>query len=171
MAEVLLADKTNRAELGVTVDSAGLVTRDQPADPHAVAAMAKRGLDLRPHLSRLVTDDDLTASDLVLTMATEHIVELAGRRPDAFGRMFTIRELVGRAERVGAAHAGLGSWLQRLHTGRTAMELLGAGTALDVADPLGQGRRAFERTAAELDELTDEVMALLAPGLGSASGH
>lgn len=54
--------------LGVRVDSAGFVRPSRPAPPEALAAAARRGVDLANHLSRLLTADVARAADLIVVM-------------------------------------------------------------------------------------------------------
>lgn len=54
------------------------------------------------------------------------------------------------------------SWLTELHQGRRLADLLGDSRDDDVADPIGRPRRAYERTAQELEGLTTRLAALIA---------
>ena len=141
--------------LDANVASAGTIPGGRPADPHAVAAMADRGIDISRHRSHEMAPVDVKASDLVLAMAREHVIAAAAQVPDAFSRTFTIRSFVARARIVGPcpSPAELPSWLELLGEGRTHAELLRHDADDDIADPLGQGRRAFDRTAGELEGL------------------
>lgn len=57
----------------VTVLSAGVAARaGAPASPEAVAAMARRGLDLSGHRSQAATDLDLTAFDQLWCLGPSH---------------------------------------------------------------------------------------------------
>jgi hypothetical protein len=81
--------------------------------------------------------------------------EVAVQVPEVWPRTFTLRELVRRAEDVGARTPGqpLDEWLAKLHAGRTPSQLLGVADEDDVADPIGRNRRAYVQSAAEIDEL------------------
>jgi hypothetical protein len=58
----------------------------------------------------------------------------------------------------------LEQWLARLHEGRRRPDLLGESEADDVADPIGGPRRSYQRTAAELEDLTVRLARLLGSG-------
>lgn len=79
MAAALLlhhAQRSGRSDLDVT--SAGLAARDgAPASPEAIAAMARRGIDLREHRSRAVRMEDLYEADLILAMEQRHADDVA----------------------------------------------------------------------------------------------
>lgn len=73
MLMALLRDQAQRTGLSVTVESAGTAALDgEPASDHAVACMARRGLDISAHRSRHVSGLDATVFDLVLCMSSGH---------------------------------------------------------------------------------------------------
>jgi hypothetical protein len=57
----------------------------------------------------------------------------------------------------------VGEWLARVSAGRSRRDLLGSGTAHDVADPIGGPLRGYEVTADLLDQLTGDLVALCWP--------
>jgi protein-tyrosine phosphatase len=118
-------------------------------------AMAGRGLDVRGHQSRQVTAGDLARADLILGMAREHVRHAVVVNPQAWPRAFTILEVVRRGDLVGPRPPGetLAAWLARAHAGRDGLALLGDSAQDDVADPIGGPPSAYERTAAELEQL------------------
>ena len=108
--------------------------------------MAARGCDVTGHRSRLVTAEDLARADLVLGMAREHVRHAAVLLPDIWPRAFTLRELVrrgqrGRCPRCPASRSATGwpGW----RAGASRRDLLGSGTADDVADPVGGPLRGY----------------------------
>ena len=163
MAESLLRRYLEECGIEATVHSAGLVTEDQPASPHAVDVLKDRGLDLSAHRSRRLVADLLQRADLVLAMERAHLREAVLLDPGAFPKIFTLKELVRRGETLGAREEGepLGLWLQRLHAGRRPADHLGASTGDDVADPIGRSRSHYGRTAAELDDLISRAVELV----------
>lgn len=152
----------------VTVHSAGTRATLGVAPPEVVAAADEYGVDLSDHLSRQLTDDMLASADVVVGMAREHVREAALTLPGAFGRTFTLRELVRRAAKVGGPGPGgsLADWVGQLSDGRTTRDLLGASRDDDVADPYGGPARGYGVAAAEIDELVVTLAGLLAPSLG-----
>jgi protein-tyrosine phosphatase len=171
MGEVLL--RARLAELGVDAEvaSAGRLPGDVPASEGAVLAMAGRGLDLAEHRSRTCTRDDLRGADLVIAMAREHVRDAVLSHPEAFSRIYTLKELARRASAVGPRRSSedLPEYLARVHAGRTHADLLGASEQDDVADPMGGSDREYEATATELEGLIGRVVTLLWPaGVRSA---
>lgn len=163
MAEGLLRSGANVVGLDAQIASAGSWESGVPADPHAVAVMADRGIDIGRHRSHRATPVDIEAADLILAMAVEHILDVAGQVPAAFDRTFTIKEFVARARALGPKDGSLSlaAYLELLGRDRSRGDILRADHTLDVADPLGHGRRAFERTAAELESLVWAAVDLL----------
>ena len=96
-------------------------------------------------------------SDLVVTMESRHVVELVSDHPDAFDRIFTLRELVELTRSVPSETAlPVGERLRMLGARRSARDHLGRAD-LDVADPIGGSRSQYRRCAAELDGLCGEL--------------
>lgn len=76
------------ARTGIRVDSAGFVGPNRPAPPEAVAAGARRGVDLSMHRSRLLTPALVGAADLIVVMEPRQQREVRER----FGR--SLRDVV-----------------------------------------------------------------------------
>lgn len=164
MAEALLRQKLADAGVDARVHSAGLFEDDgRPASDDGVAVMADRGLDTSQHRSRRMTREMLEQADLVIGMAREHVREAVLAAPDVWTRTYTLKELVRRATDVGPRAAGqaMDEWLPKVHAGRTRNDLLGSSEVDDVADPIGQARAVYERTADELDRLTTRLTSLI----------
>ena len=128
--------------------------------------LGERGIDLTGHRSRTVTREILLGADLVVAMAREHVREAVVAAPEAWSKIFTLKELVRRGEAAGPRRAGepLDDWLARVGQGRRISDLAGAATADDVADPYGGPRSAYERLATELDDLLDRLLAVAFAG-------
>lgn len=68
MAEGLLRARLARLGHG-SVESAGLAAlAGRPAEPHAVALLARRGIDISGHRARQLTPEQLAAAEVVLVM-------------------------------------------------------------------------------------------------------
>ena len=170
MGEVLLRDRLARAGVDAHVHSAGLISEGTPASAHGVKVMAKRGLDLSAHRSTPLTAEAVAGADLVIGMAREHVREAAVLDQGGLGRTFTLPELARRARRTGPRRVGADGalepfedWLARVGAGRRPADLLGSSPDDDVADPIGQSKRAYERTAQEIEALVDTVVGLAFP--------
>lgn len=162
MAEVLLRERLTAAGVDAVVSSAGDLPGGSPASAGSVEAMSSRGLDLTGHVSTTITRDAIAHSDLIVAMARQHLRSAVSTVPDAFGRTFTLKELVRRGAAVGARRGDerFDEWLARLHEGRTTRELLGEDPSDDVADPIGGPDHLYEATAMELSSLVDRFVDL-----------
>jgi hypothetical protein len=82
-----------------------------------------------------------------------------------FGRTYTLKELVRRAEEQGARESDetFDAWLARVGTDRTSSDQLGESDDDDIEDPVGGPARVFRRTADELDALIDRLVGLAWP--------
>jgi len=160
MAAALLRSRVERDQLELDVVSAGLMGGGRRADPAAVRAMDRRGIDLDPHRSTQVSAIDLAALDLILTMERDQAREIVVTEPDLWPRTFTFKEYVRRAQRAGerGAEEPWGGWLDRVGDGRDRVGLLGDGHRDDVLYPAPPTLRAVEATARELEGLIDEVV-------------
>jgi protein-tyrosine phosphatase len=168
MAAALLGARLQKAGVDAHVHSAGMLYDGKPATDFGIQVMAEREIDTSGHRSRRMKGELLASADLVVGMARRHVREAVAAQPDSWKRAFTLKELVRLGEERGPRAPGqpLSEWLAVLHAGRRVPDLLGDSDADDVADPIGGPRRAYERTAAELDDLTDRLARLLAGAPG-----
>jgi protein-tyrosine-phosphatase len=68
----------------VRVDSAGFAAQGRPSPPHAIAAAARRGIDLTEHRSQFVIPNLARAADLIIVMEEQQrrtVCERFGRAP------------------------------------------------------------------------------------------
>jgi len=147
------------------VVSAGLTADGVPAAESAAEVAADLGLDISAHRSRVLTAPMIESSDLVIGLAREHVRETVLLVPEAFGRAFTLKELVRRGTALGARRPGepLEAWLSRAHAGRTTMLHLGTSPHDDVEDPIGRRPKVYERVGGELQVLVDGLVELIWP--------
>jgi len=162
MTEALLTRRLAAAEVAVSVRSAGVRPGGTPPPAEVISAMTSYGVDVTGHRSQQVTAAGLAAADLVLVMAREHIRHAVIIEPAAWPRIFTLKELVRRAQQTRPRMPGepLAEWLARLHKGRQRTALLGDSPSDDVADPIGGPPRAYVATAALLDGLLARLVTL-----------
>ena len=165
MAEGLLRQHFERAGIDAHVRSAGLVTQNQPASVHGVDAMARRGIDISGHRSRLLDAEDVRDADLIIGMELQHVREVAVLDRDAFARTFTLPALARAAEAVGPRGAGesIEAWIRRAGAGRQTADMLGSRPEDEVADPIGRSARDYEATAVEIERYVDTVVGHLFP--------
>ena len=114
------------------------------------------------HLSYVITVADLSGSDPVLAMACEHVRHAVVTAPQAWPRVFTLKELVRRGQEIRPRRPGqsVASWLARIHDGRDHSALLGDSPDDDVADPIGGPLKAYTATANLLDQLVGRFVEL-----------
>lgn len=162
MAQALLVQKLAEVGAAGSVRSAGLLREGEPPPPEVISVMAARRLDVTAHRSHVVSVGDLSASDLVLAMAREHVRHAVVTAPEAWPRAFTLKELVRRGQETGPRRPdqSLASWLARIHDGRDRSALLGDSPADDVADPIGGPLQAYATTADLLDQLVGQLVEL-----------
>lgn len=127
--------------LGVRVESAGFVAPKRSAPPEAVAAAARRGVDLSDHRSRLLTPDLARWAELIVVMDPVQQREVRER----FGRAWSDLVVLGDLDPA---------------------PLRGGGGARTIRDPIGQGREVFEASYARIERCVGE----LAKVLGRAGG-
>ena len=163
MAEALLRDRLARRGVPANVHSAGLIEGGAPASAHGVDVLRSRNLDLADHRSRTLTPALVEGADLLLGMARLHVREAVVLRPHVWPKAFTLKELVRRGDDIGHRPPGqsVEEWLLKAHAGRTHTDLLGEHPDDDIFDPIGSSRGQYEKTAAEIEALTDRLVALL----------
>lgn len=107
-----------------------------PASHEAVESMAARGLDLSKHMSAPVSEADLEAADLVLTMTGAHRNALVGRYPAYAAKVRTLADVSEGAVRG------------------------------DVEDPFGQDQSQYDRAAETIERGLSALIARLEDLLG-----
>jgi len=169
MAERLLRQRLEgrppAAGGGAHVHSAGILAGGHPVTTETGEVMDDWGIDASDHRSRQLTAELVAGADLVVGMERRHVAEACVLDPGAWGRSFTLKELVRRGEGVGPRPPGqsVAAWLASVHEGRARIDLLGASEADDVADPVVYFRVGYKQTAAEIDGLVDRVDRLVWP--------
>lgn len=161
---MLLAARLEELGVDAHVHSAGLLSPGQRVPDHGLAVMAARGFDTTGHRSRRLSAELVGPADLIVAMAREHVREIVATNPAAWGRTFTLKELVRRGEPLGPRRGGqtVADYVAQLHAGRRPADLMGFSGDDDVADPIGASLSVYERTAAEIDDLTARLARLLA---------
>jgi protein-tyrosine phosphatase len=163
MAEVMLRRRFDERDIDARVSSVGLVGDGRPASESTIEVMTDLGHDLRDHVSRPLSQDAIERADLVLALAREHVRESVLLVPSAFGKTFTLKELVRRGADCGPRRPDepLDAWLARVHEGRTVRDHLGSSPDDDVVDPIGRRMAVYESVADEIAALVDELVELL----------
>jgi low molecular weight protein-tyrosine phosphatase len=142
----------------VTVESAGTLDLG-PLPPflETIEEGHRLGVDVSAHRARSVRELDLHSADLVLGFEQVHVARAVVEASAPRGRSFTLPELVdllracpekGRGA-IAVAHALRDEQRRRQPS--------------EVADPVGRGGKAFQKTADDIDRLVTELVALLFP--------
>lgn len=165
-AEALLRERLGAIGVDAIVRSAGILDGGLPASSGSVDLLARRGLDLTAHRSRMMTRREVRAADLILGMAREHVREAVAIAPEAWLRSFTLKELVRRGEQIGRrlGDESVTTWLHRAGAGRSTSELMGQSDDDDVADPYGLALPTYERMIDELDHYVGRLVDLVWAG-------
>src|ERR1700720_1307536 len=115
MAAALLARRLSGLGVAARVRSAGMLRGGDPPLPEVISVMARYGIDITGHRSRVACAADLARASLVLAMARDNLRYAVVTEPGAWPRAFTLRELIRRGEQVGPRPPGepLSGWLSR----------------------------------------------------------
>ena len=153
MAAALLARRLSGLGVAARVRSAGMLRDGDPPLPEVISVMARYGIDVTGHRSRVAGAADLARASLVLAMARDSLRYAVVTEPGAWPRAFTLRELIRRGGRVGPRRPDepFPGWLSRVHAGRERVALLGDSADDDVPDPAGGPLRAYADVAGLLD--------------------
>ncbi|MGB3675530.1 MAG: hypothetical protein WA988_13930 [Candidatus Nanopelagicales bacterium] len=166
MAEYLARQSLAGREINAEVVSAGRLGGRYAASPGAVAAMAKRGIDLRGHTSAPIDPDTLAHADLVLVMERAHLADIYQTRSDALSRSFTLTEFpalmqAAATESVDAGATPIQRARQRValaNEARDPARILVDDHSTDIADPMGRWNVYYRRTAKQLDTLMEATL-------------
>ena len=170
MAAALLARRLSELGVAAHVRSAGMLRDGDPPYAEAISVMARYGIDITGHRSRVARACDLARARLVLAMARENLRYAVVTEPAAWPRAFTLLELIRRGERAGPRPPDepLSGWLSRVHAGRERGALLGYSADDDIPDPAGGPLSAY----ADLADLLDRSLTRLAElGWAQAGTH
>lgn len=165
MAAGLCRLRARKAGCAPNVASAGFLGAGVPAPEDVLDVMASRGVDLGSHRSQQITPALIRATDLVITMTRQHLIDVAVMAGEDWFRCFTLTEVVQRAEVIGSPPAGdpADRWVRQLHGGRTRASMLRSDPGADVLDPMGGRRSDFEQTADRIDDLVTRLVRVICP--------
>lgn len=138
MAEYLLRHRLgSRAD--VSVGSAGVFAAEGvPASTEAVQALQEKGIELKPHRSRMLAADLVASATHILVMTERHRQEVLRAYPDAAGRVRLLRSFA---------------------TG---------GASGDIADPIGLPLSVYQRVRDEIDAAISDFILYLVEREGLA---
>lgn len=114
----------------IEVESAGLSAFfPQKASKNAVLVMNELGIDISSHVSRLINEDMIKESNLILTMEKYHKEAIINMYPGVMDKVFTLKEYV-----------------------------LDSKENLDVVDPYGGDDDKYRKCRDELNDLIDKLL-------------
>jgi protein-tyrosine phosphatase len=131
MAEHLLKEKLKKMNIdNIEVESAGLSAFfPQKASKNAILVMSELGIDISSHVSRLINEEMIKESTLILTMERYHKEVITKMYPGVMDKVFTLKEYV-----------------------------LDDKKELDVVDPYGGNIEEYRRCRDELSYLIDKLL-------------
>lgn len=164
LAMAFLRRHLHRAGLedAVVVASAGRMEGGVPISREVVDAAGGRGVDVEGHRSTQLAPGVLAGTDLVLVMAAEHFDDVGRHAGEARPPSDLLVRFVRNARTLGprredqAVEAYVAEVVRRSHSAPPT-----AGD--EIEDPYGHPLAFLHATAARLDRLTGELVALLWP--------
>lgn len=168
LAEQLLHARLADATHPVSVVSAGTIADDGAAmDAQSALLSQQYGGQPEAHLSRLLTERQIQAAQLVLTATRAHRAEVVSLVPRASRYTFTLRQFARLLEQIGDEQlAGLHD-LESLVEEAAALRgfaVPAAGTRPeddDIEDPYRQRTEVYERVGAQIDRVVASIAAPL----------
>lgn len=153
-AAALARRTVESADLPVLIRSAGQLDSGRRAMDDMVDAARRVGVDLTSHRSTQLTAELVEDCDLIVTMAGQHVVDMAGLTPAAASRTVTLKEWAAATESgrplTEWTRDAVARWAAR--TTQRRLDVLLSGE-LDVEDPIGRSRRHYRKAATEIEEL------------------
>ncbi len=112
----------NDKPMEIRVLSAGLHAFGGSPTGEAIEVMRAKGINISGYRSKQLTKELIEESDLILTMKKEYKDQIISRHPEFKHKVFTLKEFAGEKE------------------------------YLDIADPYGEGMKAYETCAEEIKQ-------------------
>lgn len=161
MGEVLLKRALSEAGYAeVEVASSGTWgLTGRPATDDAVEVMREHGVDLGGHAACSLQRSDIEDADLVLAMTSVHLREIEELAPGTSRKVFLIKELAELDLPEVPADAFTEDRLEAM-CGATRPQWR---RALDLDDPMGRPRFAYERAAEQIAEGIEHLTRALFP--------
>ncbi len=117
------------------VSSAGVAaSKGAPCNPETAALLGRRGTGLTDFASRMVTEDVLAKATHVFAMTQGHLQTLEARFPAYSDKFYLVCEFT---------------------------EIPNEGIGIDVPDPIGMGREAYEEVANMFDVAIPSIIAYI----------
>jgi L-threonylcarbamoyladenylate synthase len=102
LAKKIHCDVDHLSKLGYKVASAGTMdTADQPASNEAIAACAAKGIDIKAHKSRKLSNELVEESDFIFVMERAHQKKIESISPEAANKCVLLEENQEIADPIG----------------------------------------------------------------------
>lgn len=162
MASAIMKYRAELAGAPISVASAGMLAEGVPADPHAVSVLKPYGVDLSAKRSRLIDPQLISGADLTLAMTAAHARRVIGEQPSAKARIYMMRDFVNLANLEGPRPKAITTdqWLANINERRT-LSYATDDASMEIDDPIGKPRGAFEELARDLDQNLEWIVRLL----------
>ncbi|MGV9669262.1 DUF4012 domain-containing protein [Gordonia sp. NPDC003504] len=151
MGERILRAMASRGDVDVTITSAGVGAQNgQPMHTSAEQVLEEHGYDATDFAARYLRPQILEGADLVITMTREHRAACQRMLPARWKRMLTLTELVQLLDVLGDDAS-----MQDVIDSRGRVDT--NAESLDIVDPMGQPKEAFERVFGEIEPKVGRV--------------
>ncbi|WP_312702029.1 low molecular weight protein arginine phosphatase [Sedimentibacter sp.] len=121
--------KENNIE-NINVSSAGISAFEgQRANENAIRVLINKGIDIKNHRSRQLTEEIIKASDLILTMTDSHKKLITNTLPEYSHKIYTLKEYALKVNNESTEN-----------------------TNIDIDDPYGMDMKTYEETSNEITE-------------------
>lgn len=101
----------------------------QKASKHAIESLAEKNIDLNSHMSKSLTKEMVEEADLILTMTTNHKIQIIHGIPDSKEKVYTLKEYA-----------------------------YGKAYDIDISDPYGQEIEIYKACADEIEAALKKVI-------------
>ncbi len=108
VAEFVLRDRlVKRGFVDWTVSSAGTWAMEtRAASRYSIRVVKEQNIDLKPHVSQMITNDSLKAADVIICMETGHAEALRAEFPRYSDKVFLLSEMVGKRFSISDPYGG-----------------------------------------------------------------
>lgn len=164
LAEQLMRRSLHRLGVDALVASAGLLPGGFATPSVGVRVAANHGLDLTKHLSVRVGARLVEVSDVILTMTREHAREIVALAPDAWPRVYPLKQFTGLLDSAQLPRrADFRDAAVMVGEARGVNSILGNPGYDAVEDPMGKPAQVWEAVLADLSTQIDRVAESFAP--------
>lgn len=164
MAELLrrhvAAIASRRRIPSVKVTSAGTAAEALAPIAGVQQQLNRFGITMAPHVGRQITQELVEGADLILVSEPEHVVWIAGRWANAYGRTFTLPEIVGYLDDVGPRrNRSMSEWTWELAARRPRPQAYMTPDLVPaLRDPTGGAEDVWARITNDIDSLISRLV-------------